>query len=477
MRVQQHTLQRFILPVAFTAENLHVNHSLKDMIEKVYETSRKIPASAFTERKPSQVRGSRVYDVEELTQSGWQSISDISTVAQTSAYTCCVSKASISMPPESSTGVLKDPARTLGRLRTTDPPNSPSVLSTSPMARRQEYMDSDQESMSSRSRGQSVARLPVASTLHAWGDDKFEAPTSVTSSSEAYDERHTFHHPNSSVEWPHRPEIDSDEESETSRLQSFSMLRAMPNVSHTEDHTGNEGEAVTLVTSLPFTKNEFMSNDLFHLNSFVDSGQRINYGFTAFMQQQAATVGISKHEFTPEVLQALSSSSREEIADMVVENTGVSHSAAGQIVLWQLGVQVGSFVIMRHAYKECPYIPQLAFDDHGRWLGKLYVIGQVTQLLQPFSEEDNCISNQYPETHGKEKANGFHRVNFCRMGLESSLSKVTQCCLNAVCVKMLAQISFSSSTAHWIRSDLWNNATRVITPDDAQFAMTRGVIL
>ena len=101
----------------------------------------------------------------------------------------------------------------------------------------------------------------------------------------------------------------------------------------------------------------------------------------------------------------------------------------------------------------------------------MYVLGEVTQVFEPNSEQDLTVAAAVPEID-PAWSNLFCRVEFKKMGFKESLKKETKNYINKIVQPTLAQICrvgavWSNSTnAELVRADLWNNANIDISPDD-----------
>ena len=61
--------------------------------------------------------------------------------------------------------------------------------------------------------------------------------------------------------------------------------------------------------------------------------------------------------------------------------------------MWLHDAVVGSFVIMRQEYGNCPFLPNFLKNDAGSYKGKIYVIGVITtKLIKTSPNEDMEIA-------------------------------------------------------------------------------------
>ena len=215
-----------------------------------------------------------------------------------------------------------------------------------------------------------------------------------------------------------------------------------------------------------FTKQQFMTQSLFHLNSYVKAQKKSNKGFGLFLRAGVATPGFQA------VDPALVHLTYEEIRDALIHDIGwtESNSGARQVAMWLKDATVGSFVIMRHEYGKCKLCPKRLKDDNNKYIGPVYVIGVITKKVMPGSQEEKHLAQEdlkeYPH-------HTYCRVDWKRMGRKADLSKSTQSYLNKICQPTLSWICKDSSkkyadeaTAESIKQDLWDNASIHISSRD-----------
>ena len=147
-------------------------------------------------------------------------------------------------------------------------------------------------------------------------------------------------------------------------------------------------------------------------------------------------------------------------------------SEAQQVAMWLVDVTVGSFIVMRHEYATCPYVPKCLKDASGEYIGPVYAIGVVTKCVVPNSAEDQAIGKLIPEV-GATWCHTLYRVNFRWMGLKSALQPATVAYLGKVCQPTVAKICEPGkkwprigTDANRVRNDLWKNATWAINSKD-----------
>ena len=223
-----------------------------------------------------------------------------------------------------------------------------------------------------------------------------------------------------------------------------------------------------------FNEDSFMKESLFLLNSFIDGKRKYNRGFGPFIREGIATTG--KDPVSADVAAQIIERdlTKKQIAELISDGQ-VSKSATSQVTLWLHDMKVGSFVIMRHEYENCPFLPESLKDDNGRYIGKVYVIGVITRTIQPGSEDEKKIAE---ERISELFLSGWNTNNFCevswqRMGMKDCLLEGTKKYINVSCQRTLSQICGNGKkiyrngvTADDIRKDLWKNANIPIQPED-----------
>eukprot|EP00978_Attheya_sp_CCMP212_P019040 scaffold52874_cov55-Attheya_sp.AAC.1 len=225
----------------------------------------------------------------------------------------------------------------------------------------------------------------------------------------------------------------------------------------------------------PFSKENFMSNStpLFHLNPFINSKVKRNKGFGPFLREQAVTIGFQR--VSSQVVDLVSNgSSKKAIREEIVRSPLVDNdiTEARQVAQWLIDVKVGSYIVMRHTYKECPCIPNKLKDENGVYIGPVYVIGVVTQIVEPNSAEDRTIAKQILEVEDKWN-HSYYRVGFCKMGIMASLQPETIGYISKICQPTLQRICQGDKSwprlgtnSKEVRTDLWTNAVMDISKDD-----------
>ena len=216
-----------------------------------------------------------------------------------------------------------------------------------------------------------------------------------------------------------------------------------------------------------FTKEKFMESSIFLLNSFVDARRRINQAFGPFIRAGVATPGFCK--LHANVVNRLPDYTYVQTREALLEDPDWSMSSARQVALWLHKAVVGSFVIMRQEYGNCPFLPAFLKDNLQRYIGKVYVIGVITRQIQLGSAEEDQVArdrlNEFHQVFDSYNINKFCLVSWQRMGMKKDLEQNTQKYINAVCQPTLQQICKRSSHDA-IRRDLWDKASIIIGPDD-----------
>ena len=255
------------------------------------------------------------------------------------------------------------------------------------------------------------------------------------------------------------------------------------NDNSTKSKRSRDGRAIIRnapsLVSLPTTEtaaNPFMTAPLFHLNSFMRCGVH-NKGFVPFIREQVATVGFPSVDATVLALPRRSPQDRKHLRDAIWQCWGrrfpdhkEAVSGARQMALWLTNVSVGSWIMIRHEIKNCPYRPKMLQRADGTYAGPVYVLGEVTAIFDPFSEEDKEIHQRIPELE-PIFSNSYCRVRFNKMGRKDALSPATQKYISAICQPTLAHICEVGRTwpklftdAERVRADLWRNAVYDIGP-------------
>lgn len=224
------------------------------------------------------------------------------------------------------------------------------------------------------------------------------------------------------------------------------------------------------------TMAEFMAAPLFHLNSFMNRATQRNKGFGPFIREQVATPGfygvdLSVHKMVKEG--ASQDAVRQEILRLgAPDRFEMNASVASQVALWLREAKVGSYVLMRHEYKNCPWVPSHLKDDQGKYIGKVLVLGRVIKVIEPYSAEERAIAASLPEI-ANDFSHTFCRVQFNKMILKNTLQPATIKYISAVCQKTVGKICVEG--VEWpslgtdsvsVREDLWANAIISITKQD-----------
>ena len=129
--------------------------------------------------------------------------------------------------------------------------------------------------------------------------------------------------------------------------------------------------------------------------------------------------------------------------------------------------------MLRHDVKNCANTPKMLTTPDGTYVGPVFVLGQVTEVVDPHSEEEMQISERIPELE-EEFCHLFCRVKFNKLGRMASLSSKAQHYIKSACQKSLSQICKPDSTASGrkpdsntskhVRQELWRNAKYNIDP-------------
>lgn len=204
----------------------------------------------------------------------------------------------------------------------------------------------------------------------------------------------------------------------------------------------------------------------------IDPKAGLNLCFGAFMREGMAGC-MAFNSLTPEVeSMTKSSASYDELyAELCLS---AAKTDAQQVALWLSTAKVGSFVIMRHEYSKCLFMPDRLKDLDGKYIGQVYVIGVITKIIEPGTVEEERIS-----THRlREFADEFNMHSFClvswqKMGFKNDLSDTTKRYVSKVCqksVNLIAEYGKApytiKTTPEKVRRDLRKNATTPISPAD-----------
>lgn len=213
------------------------------------------------------------------------------------------------------------------------------------------------------------------------------------------------------------------------------------------------------------SEGSFLSAGLFHLNPWLEGpvNQKRIIGFGPFIRASAANVGFEP--LTDPMLRMAAAGDSKSLRKALVAHLGVvpQSSQARWTAMWCATIKAGDYIIMRHQHAKCQYRPLKL--RHAKYENGVYVIGVVKKLVTPYSREDRDIAKLLPEIPDKYR-NGFHRVNFFKMGLLDELEDTTRKYIMAVQQLTLNQICKDKTRHEDVRRDLWKNATESIQPSD-----------
>ena len=244
-----------------------------------------------------------------------------------------------------------------------------------------------------------------------------------------------------------------------------------------DDEDSDDDNEVQLVSG--FTKQAFMSQPLFHLNSFIDATKKKNEAFGLFIKEGVGTPGFDRVPF--DIAQKIDTLGQQELRKELVESHfwefAGSKSAARQVAMWTKQVKKGSFIIMRHEYPKCKFCPDV-LKSNGVYHGPVYVLGMVTHVIPAWSQEEDRMAARL--------CTDWPMGNICKvewkwLGKKDDLEKETQDYLGKICQPTVAHICQlkkkkrkdwkEGGTPESVREDLWTNAECVIDPeafDDAE---------
>ena len=243
------------------------------------------------------------------------------------------------------------------------------------------------------------------------------------------------------------------------------------------DDDDDDDDEVQLVSG--FTKEAFMSQPLFHLNSFIDASKKKNEAFGLFIKEGVGTPGFDRVPF--DIAQKIDTLGQQELRKELVKSDfwefAGSKSAARQVAMWTKQVKKGSFIIMRHEYPKCKFCPEVLKSSDGVYHGPVYVLGIVTHVIPAWSQEEDRMAARL--------CTDWPMGNICKidwkwLGKKDDLEKETQDYLGKICQPTVANIcQLKKKRKDWkeggtpesVREDLWTNAECVIDPeafDDAE---------
>ncbi|CAB9508142.1 expressed unknown protein [Seminavis robusta] len=221
-----------------------------------------------------------------------------------------------------------------------------------------------------------------------------------------------------------------------------------------------------------FTKDNFLSNStsVFHINPFLskskNGNKKSNQGFGTFIAAKAATIGFAA--YTQNYLNLKSDGHTDEaIIGILKADDYYNKSAFTQVKMFENSVRVGDFILMRHEYPQCRFMPARLLGDEG-YIGPVYVLGVVT--ARP-SDGYNDVVDYFTKSHSPTfdeftcRQWTFCRVHFLRMGKKCDLEDSTIRYLSSVCQPTIAHIcqagkiwSKSNTNAEEVLLDLWTKA-------------------
>jgi hypothetical protein len=225
---------------------------------------------------------------------------------------------------------------------------------------------------------------------------------------------------------------------------------------------------------IQFTEQAFVKKALFHINFFLDSSEKVNEGFSLFVGGGVVTPGFDPLPTTLDIEKIAGWTERELRCAIASENN--NDWGASTTAQWLKNADVGSFVILRHEYHQCPFCPKRLMKD-GKYIGPVYVIGVITKKVLPWSQEERDIADNKLGKFSRSRwpIHTVCRVSWKKMGYKKSLKKSTWQYINSICQPAFVQIcnkpekEFScGATSESIRRDLWNNANIPISSDDFQ---------
>jgi len=231
----------------------------------------------------------------------------------------------------------------------------------------------------------------------------------------------------------------------------------------------------TVADPIDFSRQAFMNNPLFHLNPGIDGTvKHQNLWFSPFLREGIASPGFCRVPYN--IASEVSTSSYEQIRDDINDECyyGEGIHSARQVALWLKDATVGSFIIMRHEFPRCPFIPS-KLKVNGKYIGPVYVIGVVTKKVKPGSAEERNIQDTQMSEFNKDFHNihSFCKVKWQRMGMKDTLDDSTKKYINAVCQPTINRMCQdlrkeykSGATGEAVKRNLWENASIPIQAGD-----------
>jgi len=275
-----------------------------------------------------------------------------------------------------------------------------------------------------------------------------------------------------------KEEEDTDDDSHFSKADQESEAKhpSKRRKSSDDRDLSSNDEVQLLSVADRFTKESFMTQPIFHLNAFLSSSKKRNEGFGLFIKLGVAT---PCYEIVlPKIIQQLGTLTQSQVRQALIEDEfwldweddeKKRNGGASQIAMWLKEATTGSFVIMRHEYKNCPHTPARLKPD-GKYMGPIYVIGMVTKVVTPWSNEETRISNRLGAS---ERVSNLCLVDWKWLGRKDTLKKETRDVLVAVCQSTVTRMCIERSepyknggTPESVREDLWNNAVEMIRPHE-----------
>ncbi|KAL9182966.1 hypothetical protein ACHAXT_004245 [Thalassiosira profunda] len=227
-----------------------------------------------------------------------------------------------------------------------------------------------------------------------------------------------------------------------------------------------------------FSQHAFMTKPMFHLNTGIDGKvKHQNLFFGPFLREGVATPGFA--EVPPEIAQKVPNSTYEDIRDAINKATydGQGMRSSCQVALWLKDATVGSFVVMRHEFPECPFTPS-RLKPNGKYIGPVFVIGVITQKILPGSTHEKRIKNKHMGEYKRHNTHTFSLVDWRWMGTKATLQEETKRYINSVCQPTINRMcqdprkeykcaaTGETYTGESVRRDLWENATMPIRPEE-----------
>ena len=110
-----------------------------------------------------------------------------------------------------------------------------------------------------------------------------------------------------------------------------------------------------------------------------------------------------------------------------------------QVALWLTTCRPGAYLICRHVYEDDPLAPRPLRDQHGQYVGGVYVIGRVEEFPTPQTDADVALVEHIEDTRlatlrmERRYLHFVARVRFFALGYLEDLKPTTKGYIDQVC--------------------------------------------